>query len=232
MSRIIQVDFRKRGPARELPALAEVVPFAKLLARRPVSQSAKSEAYELYVKASAIDEDPATYDAAESLYKRALALDPTMAIALTNIGNICYKRGNEDLAVDHYRHALQIDSKQVEALYNLGYIRMSNDDFRGALTLLQSAVDIDPRFADAQYNLASTLTELGRHADALPHWKAYIDLEPTGPWADSARQHIDQLRRHELKVREKKSRRQRPKKIADHFLPGISDWLKDPRRTK
>src|SRR3954468_1545117 len=45
-------------------------------------------AYELYLRASQLDEDPATMDDAEALYREAVALDPWLAIAYTNLGNI------------------------------------------------------------------------------------------------------------------------------------------------
>ncbi|HEU5076807.1 MAG TPA: MerR family transcriptional regulator, partial [Polyangiaceae bacterium] len=43
-------------------------------------------AYELYLRASQLDEDPATMDEAESLYLEATRLDPWLAIAYTNLG--------------------------------------------------------------------------------------------------------------------------------------------------
>ncbi len=42
-------------------------------------------AYDLYVRASQFDEDPATLDEAERLYRRAIELDPWLAIAYTNL---------------------------------------------------------------------------------------------------------------------------------------------------
>ena len=39
-------------------------------------------AYELYLHASQLDEDPATMEDAESLYSQALELDPWLSIAL------------------------------------------------------------------------------------------------------------------------------------------------------
>ena len=48
----------------------------------------------------------------------------------------------------------------------------------------------DPRFADAHFNLAMAYEQAGERARARPHWKRYLELEPTGTWADIARKHI------------------------------------------
>jgi hypothetical protein len=32
--------------------------------------------------------------------------------------------------------------------------------------------------------------QLGERAHARPHWKKYLDLEPSGTWADVAREHL------------------------------------------
>jgi hypothetical protein len=32
--------------------------------------------------------------------------------------------------------------------------------------------------------------QLGERARAHTHWKRYLEIEPTGPWADIARHHL------------------------------------------
>ena len=96
---------------------------------RPETSRARARtAYDLYVRASALDEDPATYDEAEELYARAIRLDPSLAIAYTNLGNIRFRRGDEAGAEELYRRALEIDARQPEAHYNLGYVMLERGD--------------------------------------------------------------------------------------------------------
>ena len=66
--------------------------------RPVVGRERARTAYDLYVRASQLDEDPATLDEAEALYRRALELDPWLAIAYTNLGNIRFRRGDEEAA--------------------------------------------------------------------------------------------------------------------------------------
>jgi DNA-binding transcriptional MerR regulator len=147
-------------------------------------------AYDLYTRASSLDEDPATFDEAEQLYRRALELDPELAIAFTNLGNIRFRRGDEQGADALYRRALEIDERQPEAHYNLGYVMLERGDPRGAVEYFEKALAADPRFADAHFNIAMALEAIGEKARARTHWKRYLELEPSGTWAEIAREHL------------------------------------------
>jgi tetratricopeptide (TPR) repeat protein len=147
-------------------------------------------AYDIYVQASALDENPATYDQAEELYQRAIRLDPSLSIAYTNLGNIRFRRGDEAGAESLYRRALEVDARQPEAHYNLGYVMLERGDARDAAAHFERALESDPRFADAHFNLAMAWERLGERSRARPHWKRYLELEPTGTWAEVAREHL------------------------------------------
>jgi tetratricopeptide (TPR) repeat protein len=147
-------------------------------------------AYDLYAQASSLDEDPSTFEEAESLYRRALELDPHMAIAHTNLGNIRFRRGDEEGACELYRRALEIDDKQPEAHYNLGYVTLERGEPALAVEFFERAIAADPRFADAHFNLAMALETTGERPRARAHWKKYLELEPSGTWADIAREHL------------------------------------------
>jgi len=147
-------------------------------------------AYELYLRASQLDEDPMTMDEAETLYARAIDLDPWLAIAYTNLGNIRFRRHDADGAEELYRKALEIDVRQPEAQYNLGYVMLERGQPEQAIPLFIGAIGSDPKFADAYFNLAMAQEALGDKQRARIHWKKYLEIEPTGTWADIARDHL------------------------------------------
>jgi DNA-binding transcriptional MerR regulator len=158
---------------------------------RPETTRARARtAFELYTKASALDEDPKTFDEAEALYRRALELDPTLAIAYTNLGNIKFRRGDEAAAEALYRRALEVDEGQPEAHYNLGYVLLERGEPGASVAYFERAIAADPRFADAHFNLAMAHEQLGQRGRARPHWRRYLELEPSGTWSDIARQHL------------------------------------------
>ncbi len=157
---------------------------------RPSSATAGQTAYDYYTRASALDEDPATYDEAEVLYSHAIRFDPHLAIAYTNLGNVRFRRGDESGALGLYRTALDIDPLQPEAHYNIGYVSLEHGDARTAVTHFEQALKADARFADAHFNLAMALERLSEISRAREHWRRYLTLEPTGTWAEIARQHL------------------------------------------
>jgi DNA-binding transcriptional MerR regulator len=147
-------------------------------------------AYELYLRASELDEDPLTMDEAEQLYARAIELDPWLAIAYTNLGNIRFRRQDADRAEALYRKALEIDVRQPEAQYNLGYVMLERGRPELAIPLFHGAIEADSKFADAYFNLAMAYEQIGEPGKARPYWKTYITLEPTGTWTEIARRHL------------------------------------------
>ena len=150
----------------------------------------RSRAYEHYLEGCRFDEDEETYDQAEQAYQKALSLDPTLSTALTNLGNLEYRRDQTEAAESYYRRALESDPEQPEALYNLGFLCFERDEVDEAVVLFRAALQSDPSFADAQFNLAMVLEEKGERAAARPHWERYLALEPEGSWADIAEKHL------------------------------------------
>ena len=158
--------------------------------RPDVGEARARTAYELYTKASGLDDDPQTMAEAERLYQRAIELDPHLAIAYTNLGNIRFRRGEEDAAEKLYRRAIEVDDRQPEAHYNLGYVMLERGHPRVAAEFFERAIARDPRFADAHFNLAMAYEQIAEREQARVHWKRYMELEPKGTWADVARKHL------------------------------------------
>ena len=147
-------------------------------------------AYEAYLEGARLDEEPTTYDRAEAAYQRAIQLDPTLGHALTNLGNLRFRRGDAAQSESLYRRALAIDPDQPEAFYNLGYIASERGEHAEARRCFEAAVKSDPAFADAHFNLASTLEALKESKAARAHWQIYLELEPKGDWAEIARRFL------------------------------------------
>jgi tetratricopeptide (TPR) repeat protein len=158
--------------------------------RPAVGRERAHTAYELYVRASQLDEDPETIDEAERLYQRALELDPWLAIAYTNLGNIRFRRRDEEAAEKLYRKALALDGAQPEAQYNLGYVMLERSRPIEAIDFFRGAIASDPQFADAYFNLAMAYEQAGDAAKARPCWRKYLEIEPTGTWAEIAKKHL------------------------------------------
>jgi hypothetical protein len=147
-------------------------------------------AYELYVRATRLDEDPATLDDAEALYRKAVQLDPWLAVAYTNLGNICFRRGDDEQAEQLYRQALSLEPDEPEAQYNLGYVMLDRGCPMEAIDFFKGAIATNPQFPDAHFNLAMAFEQGGQPDEARPCWRKYLELEPSGTWSEVARKHL------------------------------------------
>jgi tetratricopeptide (TPR) repeat protein len=176
----------------EVSALRDDV--VRTLQRHGAIDQNRKGAYELYLEGCRLDEDETTFERAEDLYRKAIALDATLANAYTNLGNVRFRRGFPEEAETLYRKALSIDEEQPEAYYNLGFLQYERGEATAAVSCFERAVGIDPAFADAHFNLAMALEEVGDGGRARKHWQTYLQIEPDGAWAEVARRHLRRRR--------------------------------------
>jgi tetratricopeptide (TPR) repeat protein len=172
----------------------------KSLERQVVSQlpdkAAKEQAlsaYEWYLEGCRLDESEETMTLAEEAYHKAIHLDPSMANAYTNLGNLRYRQGAVKNAKALYEKAVEVDTDQPEAYYNLGFLEFEEHRYEKAEEYFTRAVELDCAFADAHFNLAITLFRLKKDERAKNQLEAYLKLEPSGPWADAARKRLADL---------------------------------------
>ncbi len=138
-------------------------------------------AYKYYCEASQVDESD--LPEAERLYRRAITLDPKLAVAWTNLGNVLYRLNREERALECYRKAIEVDADQTEAHFNLGHIAAESSDVAAAEKHLKQAIHTDPRFADAYYTLGVVYVRNNRAKEAKKYLEKFLELEPNSTWA-------------------------------------------------
>jgi tetratricopeptide (TPR) repeat protein len=129
------------------------------------------------------------------IYERAVALNPSSAGALVNLGTIYFHQKNWSQAEEYYRRALEADPQYALAHFNLGNLYDERNDRSRAFLHYTLALRLDPGYGDAHYNLALLCQSTGQVMRAVRHWKAYLRLDPSSPWAAVARQELEKLRR-------------------------------------
>lgn len=159
---------------------------------KPRVTQRQQEAYDLYLEGLRLDEDETTRARAERAYRQAIALDPQLATAITNLGNIRLVEGDREEAEALYRRAMTVDATQAEAPYNLAYLLVEAGRREEAIAFFERAIALRPDFAEAHFNLAMVLSEVGQQIRARTHWRRYLELDPRGPWSHLARQHLQQ----------------------------------------
>ena len=78
----------------------------------------------------------------------------------------------------------------VDAWNNLGVLLCELDQAEEACEAFRRAIAADPGNAMAHYNLADTLSDMGRHHDAIRHWKAYLQADSVSERAAYARRRM------------------------------------------
>src|SRR5262249_41889175 len=114
----------------------------------PTEANGGTTAYRHFVEACAA-EDRGESQIAEHLFRQAIELEPNMAAALTNLGNLVYRQGELEEARRLYDRALEHDPNQPEARYNLANLLEDLGETELAISELRRVCALAPDFADA-----------------------------------------------------------------------------------
>ena len=128
-----------------------------------------------------------------ALYEEILRIDPEYAAAYINLGTIQFHLREFARAEWLYRRATLADPAYVLAYFDLGNVLDELERIDESIAAYRKAVELSPRYADAHYNLALAYERTGRPRNALRHWRAYLQTDNRGPWADHARAQIHKI---------------------------------------
>ena len=103
-----------------------------------------------------------------------------------------YRLGELPAARERYYMAIELDEDYVEARLNLGCVLAELGELELAVSAFEGALTFHDDYEDAHYHLARTLDFLGRTEQAARHWERFLELAPASPWADEARERLDQ----------------------------------------
>jgi len=147
----------------------------------------------LFAQGIALEEDPNTQSQAIAAYQRVLELDPEHAAAHINLGTLHYNRQDYTLSEKHYRAAIAIDPRYALAYFDLGNVLDETGRVAEAIHAYNTALQLAPTYSDAHYNVALAYEKVREPRKALKHWRAYVKLDTSGPWAVHARNQIQRI---------------------------------------
>ena len=111
---------------------------------------------------------------AEAAYRRALELDPSLAQALGNLGNVLLDQYRPDEAATALTEAIQRAPDQTWLLRSMALSHMARGAPDRAETLLRRALEIDPADAAVHETLGALLGQTGRPIEAETHHRAAL----------------------------------------------------------
>lgn len=184
------------GPAAEIAGPVAGAAFAEATPSMVVDDATQGQtplsSYRWFLQGCEA-EDRSDTALAERAYRQALRLQPTLAAAHTNLGNLLYRRGDARGARSAYERALELEPGQPEARYNLGNVLEDMGETELAIAELRRVCWTHPDFADAHYNLGLMLARVGGISQAQEHLARYVELDRTSEWAARARTFLSAL---------------------------------------
>lgn len=114
---------------------------------------------------------------AESVFQRMIAVNPANYMAHYNLGNLCDRRKQPGLAIEHYQAAVAAEPNYAEAYCNLGGVLLRQGRRQDAIAAYETARRLRPDSMN-YFNLANTLGDAGRLPEAVVAYREALRLNP------------------------------------------------------
>ena len=128
--------------------------------------------------AQTLEQTGGSVSEAETLYRRALTIQPAAASIRVNLGRLLDGQGRTDEALREYRAAVAEEPALETAHYNIGTLLARTGDPAGAQAALEEAIRLDPDHADALANLAVLVAQGGNTARAGQLFERAVAADP------------------------------------------------------
>ena len=131
------------------------------------------------------------YKEAFQYLHRAVELAPKNADYHFWLGVAYSANQNPGLERKSYLKALSLNARHASALIYVGHSHFEKGELKAALKSYSDALKLEPDSPQALHNRAMILKRLGRTPEEKIAWKAYLNLYPSGGWARSAAEHLN-----------------------------------------
>ncbi len=123
--------------------------------------------------------DTEDYKDSQVCYRKALALEPTLALAHYEIGESLIHLDQPAEAIPELRAEMQQDAANPNVSTALAFALMQTSQKGEARDLLKRTVDAHPEHAEAQYEYGKLLLEDGQVKDSIAHLEASEHIDPS-----------------------------------------------------
>jgi tetratricopeptide (TPR) repeat protein len=187
----LRIDFEALASDGNDDATATLPSPAMFLSRHATGGPVVAAPQRLAEWGTELDESGDLRGAAE-MYRAAMAAGGPNPEICFQLAEALYRAGDLSAARERYFMALELDEDYVEARLNLGCVLLELGERELAAGAFAGALASHDAYADAHYHLARTLDELDRRDEALVHWQRFEELAPESPWAEEARERLEQ----------------------------------------
>jgi tetratricopeptide (TPR) repeat protein len=138
----------------------------------------KPDDAEAHNNLGAVYQERGRWDDALVEYQTAARLDPALPQAHYGMGRVLEHQGKMEDAIRAYQAAIQHNPQHVDAHVALAGLYLTRADKTAAIDTFEAALRLAPDVPAGHYQVARLLDELGRHSEALAHYRRFMELAP------------------------------------------------------
>lgn len=177
----MQMQQPRIAPQQEVQTLinqlnAGYLPQAEKIAKRLIQQY--PQMFILYNVLGVALEGQRKFAEAETIYRKAIALDNKIAEIHFNLGVVLGNLGKTEEAIQCYRRATALKPDLAPAYFNLGIALQQLDRLDEALAAYRKAVALEAGFYEAHGNLGAVLQQQGKLEEAIASYQKAIAIYP------------------------------------------------------
>lgn len=121
------------------------------------------------------------------------AVFPDPAEVNFHLADALYRVGRPDAAIERYHCAIEFAPDFIEAWTQLGCLQTEAGQYESAEESFVTAISIHRGNPDALLHYAQLLEQMDRFEEAGTYWQQYLEHDSRGPWAEHARQRLEQI---------------------------------------
>ena len=126
--------------------------------------------------------------------QKATDLDPTLTNLYSMMAEAAKQTGDAKGSAEYLAKFAEANPDSAETLYNKGIDAYNHNKMKDAEEALTKAVTAKPEYALAHFWLGMASINLKKNAAAKEHLQKYLDLEPKGGEADTAKEMLSVLK--------------------------------------
>lgn len=112
------------------------------------------------------------------LYRASVDTEPRYPFGQFNLAMALLEEGHTEEALQHLQTAAALEPRDADIQYDLGIYFTQHNAWTNAVNCFSNSLVVRPDFAPAQLAMGGALANIGHAAEAVPHFRQALELDP------------------------------------------------------